>query len=179
MSHLPIEGIFDKPFVREPGGSWWPDHGGGHLSRPSAVRNFMSAGFERGGAMRFYAKLALFVTSFLILAPAGGGAGREWAWDVWFAARCQVAHLLDDQRLWEQLVAEAACELQRRMERQLSESLAEAGPRAPHVFPPDALARADVVAGAADDEPARLTYDNEWSAPIARNERTTESNESW
>jgi|SRR5688572_8954255 len=128
--------------------------------------------------MRFYAKLALFVTSFLILAPAGGGVGREWAWDVWFAARCQAAHLLDDQQLWERLVAEAGCELQRRMECQLSESLAAGNPRAPHVFPSDALARVDVVAGAADDEPARPTSDYEWSGPITRSERLAESNES-
>ena len=126
--------------------------------------------------MRFYAKLALFVTSFLILAPVGGGgAGREWAWDVWFAARCQAAHLLDDQRLWDRLVTEAGCELQRRMERQYSESLA-ARPRKPHVFPPDALARVDVVATAADNEPAPSTSDNELNARISRNERAAKSN---
>ena len=126
--------------------------------------------------MRFYAKLALFVTSFLILAPAGGGAGREWAWDVWFAARCQAAHLLDDQRLWERLVVEAGCELERRTERQFSESLAKTGP--PHVFPADALARVDIIASAADDELAPPTSDNESSARIPPNERPAKSNES-
>jgi hypothetical protein len=71
--------------------------------------------------MRLYAKLALFIMSFLILAGAGarGEPAREWAWETSFAARCHAAYVLGDQRLEDRLVAEAGVELRRRMERQM------------------------------------------------------------
>ena len=77
--------------------------------------------------MRFYAKLAGFVALFVFLTRAGGESARQCAWDVSFAARCQAVHVLGNQRLEERLVAEAGVELQRRLERDLTE-LAAARP---------------------------------------------------
>lgn len=111
--------------------------------------------------MRLYVKLALFVVSFLSLASAGGEAGRECAWDVSFAARCYVADLLEDQRLKEQMVAEAEAEFQRRREPEgepaMIDFIANSSAPAAQEPAPDALAHKNVAEVTAGDTPVSLT----------------------
>jgi hypothetical protein len=117
--------------------------------------------------MRLYVKLTLLVVLFLNLAWVGGEAGREAAWYVWFAARCQAAHLLEDQRLREQLVLEAQAELESRLEREMREFLAENRVPAPQVLPSDALALAHVADGAAGGGEASPVTDADLATTLA------------
>ena len=103
--------------------------------------------------MRLYVKLCLLVVTFLSMAWVAGESGRKSVREVWFAGRCHLLYLLQDQRLEDQLVAEYQGVLRQRLQDQMAEFLTDEGapPPPPPVLPSDAVAVAHVSDDAASN----------------------------